>query len=116
MNRYVFKLKKIGNTKYISHLDTMRTLHRAIRRAGLPLTYSKGFNPHPSISFASPLSVGVESLAEYIDIEFDSILKAKEIIEKLNVNLPIGMEVLKVIPINKKCLLVWQLPMHQNMK
>lgn len=102
MNRYVIKLKKMGNTKYISHLDTMRTLHRAIRRAGLPLSYSKGFNPHPSISFASPLSVGIESFAEYIDIEFDSILDNNEILEKINLNMPIGLEVLKVIPINKK--------------
>lgn len=102
MNRYVFKLKKMGNTKYISHLDTMRTLHRAIRRAGFPLTYSKGFNPHPSISFASPLSVGIESFAEYIDIEFDSFIDKNEILEKINFNMPIGLEVLKVIPINKK--------------
>lgn len=102
MNRYVIKLKKMGNTKYISHLDTMRTLHRAIRRAGLPLTYSKGFNPHPSISFASPLSVGIESLAEYIDVEFDSVLNEKDILEKINLSMPHGLEALKVIPINKK--------------
>lgn len=102
MNRYVFKIKKTGSVKYISHLDTMRTLHRAIRRAQLPLTYSKGFNPHPSISFAAPLSLGFESLAEYADVEFDEKINDNEIKERLNINLPLGMEVSQVISIDKK--------------
>ncbi|GFR36291.1 TIGR03936 family radical SAM-associated protein [Thermobrachium celere] len=102
MNRYVLKLKKIGDIKYISHLDTMRTLHRAIRRAELPITYSKGFNPHPSISFASPLSVGVESLAEYVDIEFDKIIDTNEIKNKINDNMPSGLEIIEAIHIKEK--------------
>lgn len=102
MIRYVFKIKKTGNVKYISHLDTMRTMHRAIRRAQLPLTYSKGFNPHPSISFAAPLSLGFESLAEYADVEFDEKINSNEIKERLNKNLPYGMEVSEAILIDKK--------------
>lgn len=102
MIRYVFKIKKTGNVKYISHLDTMRTLHRAIRRAQLPLSYSKGFNPHPSISFAAPLSLGFESLAEYADVEFDEKITSDEIKERLNKNLPFGMEVTEAIVIDKK--------------
>ncbi|MDZ5035507.1 TIGR03936 family radical SAM-associated protein, partial [Clostridium perfringens] len=66
--RYVIKFTKESSVKFISHLDLMRTIQRVIRRADLPMEYSKGFNPHMALSIAQPLSVGVYSDAEYMDI------------------------------------------------
>lgn len=60
---------KTGAIKFISHLDLNRTFRKIIIRAGLPLAYSEGFNPHPRITFASTLSLGVESLHEYVDVK-----------------------------------------------
>lgn len=60
---------KTGSIKFISHLDLNRTFRKIIIRAGLPLAYSEGFNPHPKITFASTLSLGVESLHEYVDVK-----------------------------------------------
>lgn len=102
MERYLIKFSKKDSAKYISHLDTMRTLHRAVRRAQLPICYSKGFNPHASISIASPLSLGIESSCEYADIEFESILDEKEIVESLNSALPEGIRIIDALHIKEK--------------
>ncbi|MDR3206846.1 MAG: TIGR03936 family radical SAM-associated protein, partial [Oscillospiraceae bacterium] len=58
---------KTGRARYISHLDLMRTLQRSFARAGLPLGYTEGFNPHPYLSVARPLPVGVAGLGELAD-------------------------------------------------
>ena len=58
--RLVFS--KTGRARYISHLDLNRTMARVLRRAGIPLWYTEGFNKHPYITFAAPLSLGCESL------------------------------------------------------
>ncbi|KMT21549.1 TIGR03936 family radical SAM-associated protein [Clostridium cylindrosporum] len=102
MERLLIKITKNDETKFISHLDTMRTFHRALRRAGLPVSYSKGFNPHPSISVAAPLSLGISSIGEYIDVDFDSFVDEKIVKEELNENLPLGMRVLNVVYIKDK--------------
>lgn len=102
MERLLIKITKTDEAKFISHLDTMRTFHRALRRASLPVSYSKGFNPHPSISVAAPLSLGVASIGEYIDVDFDNFVDEKEVKEKLNESLPLGMRVLNVQYIKEK--------------
>ena len=66
--RYVIKFTKGENIKFIGHLDLMRTIQRIIKRSGLPVEYSKGFNPHMALSIAQPLSVGVYSDGEYLDL------------------------------------------------
>ncbi|MCR3921919.1 MAG: TIGR03936 family radical SAM-associated protein [Firmicutes bacterium] len=76
--------------RYLSHLDLMRLWQRAIRRAGLPVVYSLGFNPHPKMSFASALPVGVISDAEYLDIQFAKDISEQDLITLQNV-LPIGL-------------------------
>lgn len=58
--------------QYISHLDVLRFWERAIRRAGLPLSYSQGFTPHPKLAFASPLPVGFTAEREVMDVTLDS--------------------------------------------
>mgnify|MGYP003899452127 FL=1 len=81
--------------KYISHLDMMRMFERALRRSGLPVYYSQGFNPHPQIVFGLPLSVGVTSEAEYVDIDFSENIEPKQFIEILNRQLPEGLKILE---------------------
>ncbi len=62
------RFKKVGRLQYVSHLDLVRTMHKVIVRAGLPLKYTEGFNPKPKMVFAAPLSVGTESVCEFVDI------------------------------------------------
>lgn len=89
------KFRRGEEVKFISHLDLMKVFERAIRRARLPIAYSQGFNPHPGMVFGLPLSVGVTSEAEYGDFEItDDSLPMNEFIERLNEQLPQGLEVL----------------------
>ena len=64
---------KTGSLKFIGHLDCMRFFQKALRRAGLDVKYTKGYSPHPVMSFASPLGVGITSDGEYVDVEFNSL-------------------------------------------
>ncbi len=89
------RFKKTGSIKYISHLDLTRVFHRACQRAGLPLFFSQGFHPHPKISYASALSLGVESLAEYAEIQFNTIIDSDLVQKRLNDALPEGIEILE---------------------
>lgn len=93
MNKIRARFSRGEEVKYISHLDTMRTFERTVRRAGIPIAYSHGFNPRPQMSFGLPLSVGVTSNYEYIDMEMERDLSANELVEKLNNNLPRGFSV-----------------------
>lgn len=68
MQRLRLKFMRGEQVKFISHLDMMRLWERAMRRAGIPLLYSQGFSPHPQISMAAPLAVGMTAEAELMDI------------------------------------------------
>ncbi len=92
--RYVIKFTKESSIKFISHLDLMRTIQRVIRRADLPMEYSKGFNPHMAMSIAQPLSVGVYSDAEYMDIVLVEELSEEEVINRLNAKTASGIKFL----------------------
>lgn len=94
--RYRIQYCKRGPASYISHLELVRTLERAFRRAALPVAYSEGFNPHPRFSFAAPLPVGVEGLAEVLDVEMQEPIAHQELAERLNGALPPGLVVLEV--------------------
>lgn len=98
------KFKKGSEVKYISHLDLMRTFQRAIRRAGVPIAYSSGFNPHQELSFGAPLSLGVTSDAEYVDIKLAEAVNIEKLQEQLNNSLPEGIKILggTVLPENSK--------------
>lgn len=82
--RYLIKFTKGANIKFISHLDLMRTIQKIIRRSEIPIEYSKGFNPHMSLSLAQPLSVGIYSDGEYMDVVLIEEVDIKEVLEKLN--------------------------------
>lgn len=78
------KFRKVGNLQYISHLDLQRTISRVLIRAGIPTWYTKGFNPHAKITFGLPLSVGAESLCEYLDVRIERDMGNREIKQRLN--------------------------------
>ena len=84
---------KTGRAVYISHLDLMHTMQRAFSRAGYELKYSEGFNPHPQISIALPLSVGAESVCEIMDFRLRQVADPKEIPARLTAVMPEGIEV-----------------------
>ncbi|MGL4730935.1 MAG: TIGR03936 family radical SAM-associated protein [Clostridium sp.] len=100
--RYLIKYTKEKEIKFISHLDLMRTIQRIIRRADLPIEYSKGFNPHMTISIAQPLSVGVYSSGEYMDVVFAEELSSEQIVRRLNENAPIGVKFLDAKKVEKE--------------
>ncbi len=81
--------------RFISHLDVMRVFDRAVRRAGLPIAFSGGFNPRPQMSFTFPLPVGVTSSSEYVDIELTELINPEVFQNKLNDNLPDGFHILE---------------------
>ncbi len=87
------KFKKENEGKFISHLDLMRTFQRAMRRAKLPMVFSGGYNPHPEMSFAQALGLGIESTGEYMDVTINDSLNLDEIKERLNNNLTKGIEI-----------------------
>ncbi|MDK2799421.1 MAG: hypothetical protein PWP27_790 [Clostridiales bacterium] len=102
LSKMRLKYSKEDPVKYISHLDLLRTFNRAIKRAGLPIAYSQGFNPHPLISFGLPLSVGVTSETEYMDIELQTAVAPQVVIEQLNKVLPQGIKILAAMELGNK--------------
>lgn len=93
---YRIRYAKLNNLKYLSHLDFIKMMERAIRRAQLPLTFSEGFHPHPKISFGPALAVGIESTAEFMDMQLASELSTEAIMERLNQALPQGLRIQQV--------------------
>lgn len=96
MIKYRLKFRKFGETRFVSHLDLVRLFTRLHTRAGILLSYSEGFNPHPKMAIALPLSVGCGGEGEYIDVTYDKDLSVNLILEELNKKVPIGIEIVKV--------------------
>ena len=93
MYKYAVGFSKTGTICYTSHLDIMRLFNRVIKRAGIKLAYSHGFNPHPKMVFAQPLSLGYTGLNEYIEIETTEDHKPGYIAEKLSELMPPGLDI-----------------------
>ena len=94
------KFSKNGPIKFIGHLDVMRYFQKAIRRAEIDIAYSQGFSPHQIMSFAQPLGVGVESNGEYVDVELNTAVSSKDVMDRLNavMNEGIKIESVKRLP------------------
>lgn len=95
MCRIICKYKKTGNLKYISHLDVLRFIQRAVKRAGINARYSEGFNPHMKTSFGFPLSLGTESMGEYFEIELNESMLPQEFTERMNEVMPREIQIIK---------------------
>lgn len=102
------KFCKVGNLQYISHLDLVRTMMKVIVRAKLPLWYTEGFNPKPKLVFAAPLSTGVESVCEFMDIRLTEKINPKLAIKALNANMTLQMQAIDAYyPEEKMTALRW---------
>ena len=82
--------------RYVSHLDYANLFVRACKRAGLPMAYSEGFNPHMKVAFASALSLGAASDAEYVDFEMTEALSPHVVMERLGEHLPRGAQIVRL--------------------
>ncbi len=100
-HRIRVKFSKMGKGRFLSHLELLNVFTRALRRAGIPMRYSEGFHPLPRIVFGPALSVGLESRAEYVDLEIYGTIDGDEFAKVLNWELPEWIRVLesKEIPL-----------------
>lgn len=94
--KYLFTFQKTGLMIYISHLDLQRLFRRTIKSCGYKIIYSQGFNPHPKMSIAQPLSLGYIGLQEYMEIELDSDIDPDLIKDNINDQLPDGVKITRV--------------------
>ncbi len=102
------KFKKVGRLQYISHLDLVRTMHKILVRSRLPMWYTEGFNPKPKMVFAAPLSIGAESICEFMDIRLTQRISPDEAKAILNRNMTEEMQVLEAYyPVEKFTELKW---------
>ena len=93
MNKQI-TYEKSGRLRFVGHLDFMRTIHRAMRRAEIPLSDSQGFNPHPHMSFASPLALGWNGEGEIMEFRTEQDISDEEILDRLGKELPEGIRLL----------------------
>jgi radical SAM-linked protein len=104
--RIRIRFQKLGKVRFTSHRDVARIWERALRRSGLPVAYSEGFNPRPRLSFGLALSTGHESIAEYLDVELDDDrAEAVDVIavpEVLSAVLPDGIDATAAIEIDRR--------------
>ena len=100
MQRLRVRFRRGEEVKFISHLDLMRLWQRAFHRAGIALAYSEGFNPHPRISLAAPLALGVTSQAELMDVLCSRQVSPHWFTAAVSQQLPPGIEILQVYQID----------------
>lgn len=91
-SRYRLGYSKLGPAAFLSHLDLVRHLPRAFRRAGLEIFYSRGFHPKPGLSFGPALGLGIPSLGELLDVKLVDRLGAEEILRRLRLVSPPGID------------------------
>ena len=94
MPKYLFTFEKGESVRWLGHLDILRTFERAIRRAGLPVAFTNGFNPRERLAFASALSTGITGGAERASLELTDPLAPEDLIQRINLALPPGIRVL----------------------
>ncbi|MFZ5642274.1 MAG: TIGR03936 family radical SAM-associated protein [Bacillota bacterium] len=99
MPRYRIRYSKEGTARFVSHLDMIRTFERAVRRAGLPVSLTEGFNPHPRFSFGFPLPVGMAGLEEYVDIDLEEAVPDENIVASLDKVMPPGLRITGARPV-----------------
>jgi len=92
MQRLRLRFGRTKELKYISHPDVIRTWERSFRRVDIPLAYSQGFTPHPQISIASPLAIGMTSDVELMDIKLTTWMPPQSLTMKLATQLPQGFQ------------------------
>ena len=93
------KFAKEGRAKYISHLDLMHTMQRAMARCQMPLWFTEGFNQHAYVSVALPLSTGYTGECEFLDFNITSEVVPENAVEALNDVFPAGLRAIEIYPL-----------------
>ncbi|UCD08021.1 MAG: DUF2344 domain-containing protein [Dehalococcoidales bacterium] len=96
MQRFRIRFARGDEIKYISHLDIMRLWERALTRAEIRIAYSEGFSPHPRLSLAAPLAVGVTGESELLDVYTEDTVSPHWFTDAVNNQLPVGISILGV--------------------
>ncbi|MDD4094730.1 MAG: TIGR03936 family radical SAM-associated protein [Oscillospiraceae bacterium] len=94
------RFERKGSIVYIGHLDLMRTFERTLRRAGMPVQYTQGYNPRPTLVFALPLGVGIATTDDCVDIFFNEKIDIEEFPDRFNAYCPTGL----------RALAAWEIP------
>ncbi len=97
--RVLFRFSKEGEARFLSHHDLIRLFERALRRAGLPVRMTQGFNPHPKFAILSALPLGLEGEEEALEVHFDNPVPPAEALERLAAQLPPGITARSARPI-----------------
>ena len=97
MSEYIIEFSKTGTICFTSHLDMMRIFKRVFKRTGVTLAYSQGYNPHPKMGFAQPLSLGYWGMKEYFECETAGEWENDQLLQRLAKGMPEGIEL-------KRCL------------
>ncbi len=107
MDKIVYRLAfyKKRLLKYISSIDMLNFMNRAVRRSGLPVAYSQGYNPRPLISLGLPCPVGIESKKEWLDITLKYYIEKEEVLNKWNKELPEDLQFFEVLESPKSSLI-----------
>ena len=100
--KMIVVFEKSPRLRHIGHLDLMRAMQRALRRSGLPLKYSQGFNPHILLTFAAPLSVGMPGKREIMEVPIEGEMTGEAFMEKLSSALPPDLPCLSARPVDDR--------------
>ena len=100
--KMIVVFEKGPRLRHIGHLDLMRAMQRALRRSGLPLRYSQGFNPHILVTFAAPLSVGMPGKREVMEVPIEGEMTGEAFLEKLSDALPPDLPCLSARPVDER--------------
>lgn len=103
MKRLFLSISKGEELRFLGHLDLLRAMERAVVRAGIPVLYSEGFNPHMKLSFDAALGVGVTADPLYMEIKVGDDASIGDIMEKLGVQLPKGMVIHEIKEVGNEC-------------
>ncbi|MCK5542244.1 MAG: TIGR03960 family B12-binding radical SAM protein [Desulfobacterales bacterium] len=99
--KYKILYSKLNSLKHLGHLEFAKIIRRAIRKAGIKVKYTKGFNPNIKLSFDNPLPVGMESEQEFFILFVDISLQTDQIKSALNLSLPFGIAITDILPFSK---------------
>lgn len=98
MSRFYLRYEKGEAARFTSHLDFLRAMTRTLRRAHIPVSFSQGFNPHPRLSFALPLPLGMTSRCELMELETDIDIAPDVLLDTLNRFVPPGLRFIEAGP------------------
>ena len=100
--KMIVVFEKSPRLRHIGHLDLMRAMQRALRRSGLPLRYSQGFNPHILLTFAAPLSVGMPGKREIMEVPIEGDMTGEAFLTKLSAALPPDLPAISAVPVDDR--------------